>query len=53
MIKPLETKPETISETLLKSISIERMIAKNHRDIKKAQGTRKKLQDLINKYSVK
>ena len=53
MIKPLPTPPESLTEVLLHSIRIEQMIEANHKDIQKAQATRKKLQDLINKLSVK
>jgi hypothetical protein len=49
----LPTSEEKLTGALLDSLHVEKMIADNHRDIQKVQATRKKLQDLINKYSVK
>jgi hypothetical protein len=53
MIKPLPTAPDKLTGALLDSIRVEQMIQQNHRDILKVQATRKKLRDLIDKYSPK
>lgn len=52
-MKPLPTDPSRLTGVLKDSIRVEQMIAENHRDIQKVQATRKKLQDLIDKYSIK
>lgn len=52
-MKRFPTSADRLTEALKASIGMERIISENHRDIARAQSTRKKIRDLIDKYSPK
>lgn len=51
--RPLPTDPDRLTQALRASIEAEQLIKRIDGQINRVQSTRKKLQDLINKNSVK